>query len=87
MWNEFSVRAIEDGDVAYLLLNVALNDWMDCIYMVDTRDTKTASDVIKKTMEWWWNEDVVAPYNVEIERALENANIAFTAFYQQNINI
>lgn len=58
-----------------------LNDWMDCVFVVNKNDEQKARDVLEKAWDSFWEDVDGWCYGNYLEDKLMNAGIVFDAYY------
>lgn len=57
-----------------------MNDWIDCVFIVEEKDIKRAITVLEEAYDDFWEQDTMA-YGDMLEDALNKAEIEYEAFY------
>ena len=59
----------------------SMNEWMDCLFLVNEKDKEIAIEVLKKDWDAFWEDDTAECYGEYLEAALKGAGIAFDSYY------
>lgn len=60
-----------------------LNDWIDCIFIVDKMDAGKAVGILKQAFDDFWNQSDDC-YGDWLEGHLEESGIQYEAFYKSS---
>lgn len=71
-------------DVETIQVFSSLNEWIDCVFLVNKEDKERAVKILnEKFDEWWDNEEIQQePYGEWLSRALYEADIYFEVYYK-----
>lgn len=58
-----------------------LNDWIDCVFVVNKDDEEKARDVLEKVWDSFWEDGDGWCYDNYLEDKLMNASIVFDTYY------
>jgi len=58
-----------------------LNDWIDCVFVVNKDDEEKARDVLEKVWDSFWEDGDSWCYDNYLEDKLMNASIVFDTYY------
>ena len=58
-----------------------LNDWIDCVFVVNKDDEEKARDVLEKVCDSFWEDGDGWCYDNYLEDKLMNASIVFDTYY------
>lgn len=58
-----------------------LNDWIDCVFVVNKDDEEKARDVLEKVWGSFWEDGDGWCYDNYLEDKLMNASIVFDTYY------
>lgn len=57
-----------------------MNEWIDCIFLVDKKDEQEAVKILEKAFDDFWDQEDVC-YGDWLEGKMEEAGIEFEVFY------
>lgn len=60
-----------------------INDWMDCIFVVNKPDYQKAVEVLATAWDSFWDEENDTPYGDWLEQAMKDAGISYEVFFKQ----
>lgn len=58
----------------------AMNDWMDCVFVVNEDDVEEAKEILEMTWNAFWKQNN-EPYGEMLEDAMYEAGIEYEVFY------
>lgn len=58
-----------------------LNDWMDCVFVVNKNDEEKAREILEKAWDSFWEDGDGWCYGNYLEDKLINAGVVFDAYY------
>lgn len=58
-----------------------LNDWIDCVFVVNKDDEEKARDALEKVWDSFWEDGDSWCYDNYLEDKLMNASIVFDTYY------
>ena len=70
------------GRFINIRVNSALNEWMDCIFIVESEDADRAVEVLNEAADEFWDTNC-ACYGDFLEESLQKAGIEYDAYYKK----
>lgn len=61
-----------------------VNEWMDCLFLVEPKDAPAAEEVLEKALCDWFDEDVSEAYGTWLESRMDEAGIEYEVFYKED---
>ena len=62
------------------------NEWMDCIFLVDKKDTEKAKEVLEKAWNDFWEEETSCCYGDFLKDRMKAAGIEFEIFFTDEVD-
>ena len=62
-----------------------VNEWIDCMFIVDEPDVEKAKEIITQAYDEWWEDDEICNTITDwICKALRENNIEFEVYFKEN---
>ena len=58
-----------------------MNEWMDCIFLVDRKDQVRAVKVLSEAFDEYWESNTAECYGDWLESKMKRAGIGYEVFY------